>query len=202
MHTEHPDVRAIFCGFWSLLIRISSSFHRRPLVCCASFSSPREPLSSSLLFFENATQKHSKSATPEKRLLHLSLRVHVCERIPALSRVFSFALLSHRFFRVAREAAQEPARCTSRDDTCIGSAVLPIGEKESNLQDARTSRQRGGSKTRVWVFVFTAPSDEFGFCDAEHASTGICGRDEVFFFRWFCRGQCGRKRTRTKRRGC
>jgi|TARA_B100001113_G_C21047450_1_gene595173 hypothetical protein len=85
------------------LIRISSSFHRRPLVCCASFSSPREPLSSSLLFFENATQKHSS-----KSLLHLSLRVvHVCERIPALSRVFSFgAILSHRFFRVvAREAA-------------------------------------------------------------------------------------------------
>tara|TARA_B100000519_G_scaffold5337_1_gene4837 strand:- start:5773 stop:6195 length:423 start_codon:yes stop_codon:yes gene_type:complete len=140
------------------LIRISSSFHRRPLV------QPVDTKIEILFLFYFYIYFY---------LLHLSLRVvHVCERIPALSRVFSVgAILSHRFFRG------------------IGS----FGEKDSNLQDnLRTSRQQKGNKTRGvwWVFVFTiAPSDAFGFCDAEHASSGLGGRDEVVFFRWFCRGQ-------------
>ena len=128
MHTEHPDVAS------TLLHILVESFDPHLF-----FFSARDPLSSSLLFFENATQKHSSSK--QKKFYCISLCafvVHVCERILALSRVlfssFGGAVLSHRFFRVvvAREAAaQEPARCTSRDDTfCIGSCA--IGEKESN----------------------------------------------------------------------
>ena len=126
MHTEHPDVAS------TLLHILEESFDPHLF-----FFSARDPLSSSLLFFENATQKHSSSK--QKKFYCISLCafvVHVCERILALSRVlfssFGGAVLSHRFFRVvvvAREAAG--GRCTSRDDTfCIGSCA--IGEKESN----------------------------------------------------------------------